>query len=789
MWSVVRRYTLAWIAAILLIGPFLAGCQKEVDLTRSSVGQGLGILPQYKVQPIAGYSESQAGSKWTRYTLGGGGGQTGIAIDPTNSAVVYVTTDNGGIIKTTDGGETWFSINNNIGNHLLAGVEIDPLDPQTLYVAAEVYTKSPSWNDDPTNGELYRSRDGGQSWEIRYAEGMGAGDGRCFGIAQWPSTRNMLIPYDPADPDRYDADGDRLTDVVYVGGWDRDDTSADQRAGIWKSTDEGATFTQLALDEKDIWVLRQDPDDPETLYAGTYENGLFVSRDGGTTWEDWVDRIPMPMISDIVSVPNSDILYVATNALFTQYGDDQYRGQRGIYKSTNGGASFYLANSGLERTSLNFEVLILDRTDPSGQTLYTGPWWGENQGLYRTTNGGKRWTRMAHQVISGSAWFSRFDNLWALEQANDGTMFATSWRGIYRYNPTNRRWEIKVRGLGNIGVRDIAFEPGNNSVIYLGMLDAPPWKSVDNGLTWTSIEKGFKTVDGQREAGASDFAISVADPRVVYATGIGPSGSYLSAVLKSTDGGVHWQQIANGLPPTTSEDPQWQASAVVVSANDANVAYVALAVKSGGGRIYKTTDGGKEWSAIHAFPESPTDLAISPDESETVACATTQGIIYIGTQGGSLWHKADLGLGLLYAVDILNADRIAVGANISGAYLTTDGGNTWQHIFDDRKLQPFIGDLALSKFARDRYWPTIRTIRFDPHNPNTLYIGHNPGTWAGVGILRSVDEGRNWTALGDAGFQMRAVNAFDLDPSTSDLAVGTWEIYYYHANQGSLPGQ
>jgi photosystem II stability/assembly factor-like uncharacterized protein len=721
---------------------------------------------------------------WTRHTVGGGGGQTGIAIDPMNTEVVYVTTDNGGIIKSTDGGETWFSINNNIGNRLLADVELDPLDPNVIYVAAQVYAKSPSWSDDPTNGELYRSRDGGQSWEIVHAEGMGPGDGRCFGIVQWPSTRSILIPYDPADPDRYDADSDHLTDMIYIGGWDADEASADKRAGIWKSTDEGVTFTQIALNDKNIWVLRQDPDDPETLYAGTHGDGLFVSRDGGINWEDWCDRIPIPMISDIAIVPNTDTLYVATNGLFSQYGGDKYRDKRGIYKSTDGGASFFPVNSGLEKTSLNFEVLLLDRTDSSGKTLYTGPWWGNRQGIYKTTDGGVRWTQMKHEVVRNPYWFSRFDNLWTLEQADDGTMFAGTWRGIYRYNPTSQRWEIKVNGLGNVSVQSIAFEPGNSSTIYLGILDSTPWKSVDKGLTWSNIGRGFTTADGAQEAGASDFAISETNPQIIYATGIGSSGRYLSAVNKSQDGGAHWRRITNGLPATTSEDPQWQATAIVVSAHDPDVAYVALQMKSGGGRIYKTINGGRQWNEVYAFPENPTDLAISSTDPETIVCATERGVIHVGKEGGSQWQSHDLGLGLLYAVDVFptDPDRILVGANIAGAFLTTDGGDSWQHIFDADKLQQFIGDLALSAFARERYWPTTTAVKFDPHDPNTLYIGHNPSIWMGIGVLKSTDGGQSWVSLTDAGFQMRSVSDFDLDPLTGDLAVGTWEVYYYHAD-------
>ncbi len=764
------------VGILVVMSTLLSGCGR----TLTEIGLLPGDSPSSVVSPV---EEKWPGSPWTRYTLGGGGGQPGIAIDPTNPDVVYVTTDNGGIVKSTDGGETWFPIINNIGNRRLGDIALDPLDPQVVYVVAEVYARRPRWSDDPVNGELYRSLDGGQHWEVVYAEGMGSGDGRSFGIVRWPSTRNILLPHDPSDPDRYDADGDGLTDVIYIGGWDWDEASPDSRAGLWKSTDEGRTFSQIALEDKKVWVLRQDPDDPETLYVGTYGDGLFVSRDGGITWEDWSQRLPLPMISDIAIVPHSQVLYVATNTFYSRYNADEYRGKRGLYKSTDGGMTFFPINTGLEGTSLNFEVLALDPTDPSGQTLYTGPWKGPDQAIYRTTDGGATWSPMAYETVEEPFWFQRFSNLWAMDVTGDGTFFATTWRGIYRYDPSQERWALKVKGLGNISVRTIAFEPGSDSTIYLGILDSTPWKSTDGGRTWQNIGEGFVTADGAKQASASDFAISPTHPQIIYATGVGPSGRYLSAVNKSEDGGHRWKRIVNGLPPTSAEDPQWQANAIVVSAYDPDVAYVALELKSGGGRIYKTTDGGRRWREVYTLSERPTALAISATSPETVVCGTDQGTVCIGEQGGKRWRSSRPGSHRIYDVALFPTDpnRILVGMNVAGAYLTTDGGRSWQHVFDEDDLLPLTEGIALSDFARGRYRPTIRAVQFDPRDPDTLYLGHNPGRWMGVGILKSTDGGRTWIALADEGFQMRSVNDFDLDATSGNLVVGSWEVYYYDA--------
>jgi photosystem II stability/assembly factor-like uncharacterized protein len=741
------------------------------------------LVPEYRrVSPTPTAAPISVG--WNRITLGGGGGQAGLAVDPTNSQVVYATTDNGGLVKTLTGGEAWFSINHNIGNRYLGDSELDPLDPQVLYVVAEVYARTPSHNSDPVTGELYRTRNGGQTWEVVYAEGLGDGDGRCFGVVVWPSTRSLLIPYDRLNPARYDVDQDQLSDVIYVGGWDNNEPSADKRAGVWKSVDEGRTFTQLGLADKNIWVLRQHPDQPEWLYAGTYIDGLFFSPNGGVSWVSWRERLPLPTISDIAVDGARNTLYVATNVFYTPYRDAAHDPQRGLYKSVDGGQTFYPINRGLELTSRNFPRVLLDVVDPSGQTLYTGPWDPPNKTMYKSSDGGETWRPMAVEVWSQPAWLDEFENLWDLAQGSDGALYAATWSGLYRLNRATETWEIKVTGLGNIGVRRVAFEPGNTSVIYLGMLDSTPWKSTDRGQTWRSLERGFLSADGKRRANASDFAISPTNPQVVYATAIGPSTDYLSGVLRSANGGESWQQIVTGLPPTSSADPQWQANAIAVSPRDPNRAWVALELKSGGGGIYHTTDSGQHWQSDLMLPERPTDIAVSVTEMPTVVVSTRSGVVYLSDDGGLTWRSTQVSDTLLYAVDVFPTDpsRILIGANIVGALLSEDGGRTWRTIFDDLALQPFIRDLALSPFARQRYYPSFRAVRFHPTNPNRLYLGHHAAAWMGVGVLTSADGGQTWTQLADTAFQMRSVSSIDVDLQTGDLVVGTWEVYYYDAN-------
>jgi photosystem II stability/assembly factor-like uncharacterized protein len=366
-------------------------------------------------------------------------------------------------------------------------------------------------------------------------------------------------------------------------------------------------------------------------------------------------------------------------------------------------------------------------------------------------------------------------------------LYATSWRGIFRFNRAEDVWEVKSTGLGNISVQSIAQEPNNTAVLYLGILDSKPYKSANWGNTWAITEKGFTTVGGNSNVGASDLAVAATDPKVVYATGIGPSGQNVSAVLKSVDAGKRWESIANGLPPTSDDKPTWVARAVSVSASDANVAYVALDILAGEGHVYKTVDGGANWQLVLAVPERARDLALTITSPETVVFATARGGVFVSEDAGQNWRASHLPEeNLIYSIAVFPTDplRIMAGVNVLGAYLSEDGGRTWTHILADEQVRQLNTGLALSDYARERYQATVTNVRFDPTSPNTLYVGHYPRAWMGLGILRSIDGGQTWRVFAeDEKFQMRSVQTFEVGPTGKVLLVGAWELYYFNGGQ------
>ncbi|MFC1790816.1 hypothetical protein ACFLZP_05045, partial [Patescibacteria group bacterium] len=105
---------------------------------------------------LADYSGS-----WQRLDVLGGGGINAVAIHPSNPDIAYLASDLSGVIKTTNGGDTWVNASSNLGAYRGSDLDLDPLNPEVIY-----YTAATSWGKEgPKTGEVFRSTNGGQSWQ------------------------------------------------------------------------------------------------------------------------------------------------------------------------------------------------------------------------------------------------------------------------------------------------------------------------------------------------------------------------------------------------------------------------------------------------------------------------------------------------------------------------------------------------------------------------------------------------------------------------------------------------
>lgn len=248
------------------------------------------------------------------------------------------------------------------------------------------------------------------------------------------------------------------------------------RFGLALSRDHGATWRD-APELKDPYVLSlaQDPSDPQVIYAGTWGSSVFVSRDGGNTFAPGIDNL----------ANNAPITSLAI--LRTESGIALYAGTlgSGLFKSVEGGTKWVPQTAGLSNVS---RVTALDLVAPA--TLYAGT----ERGLYRL-DGSKpnaSWEAVGNLPNDEV-------RLIAADPQNRAVMlvaFAAS--GLFRTENNGAQWQ--ALGSGKFPARArfqaIAFNPSASGVIYIGT-DRGVYRSEDKGATWALATDGLAVADVQ----------------------------------------------------------------------------------------------------------------------------------------------------------------------------------------------------------------------------------------------------------------------------------------------------
>lgn len=304
-------------------------------------------------------------------------GQNGhaLAVDPADHRRVFLSTNDGGLLVTMDGGRTW----RDGGVHGLTsraprGIAFDTQDPRHVYTGGF------------TGMGFFRSQDGGRHWELRP-----------FGP---PLIYTTGVSVDPADHAVY---------VMTLSGH-----------GVWKSTDFGTTFTRvdrapgapqgtfLGLGGRGVTV---DPGRPGVVYAAASRGasrGIWRSMDAGASWV----RVDASQVLSITVDPtDSNVVYAATPA------------PARVLKSTDGGATFAEKSAGLPagfQTARTGNVLV----DPQWpNVLYVGT---EGAGVYKSRDAGDSW----QPVNDGLDDLNVFGL--ALDPEAPGTVYVATARSVFR---------------------------------------------------------------------------------------------------------------------------------------------------------------------------------------------------------------------------------------------------------------------------------------------------------------------------------------------------------------------
>lgn len=482
-------------------------------------------------------------------------------------------------------------------------------------------------------------------------------------------------------------------------------------------------WTSLGPAGGSISAVVIDPQNPRIVYAATQGNGVFKSADAGASWSSASDGLPGPFVITLVTNPqNTNTLY----ALMNGYG---------VYKTTDGGTNWNPAHSGLPTCCfavdlLELPTLVIDPQHPD--TLYTAP---SYSGVYKTTDGGASWVA----VNSGLPGNSDNTTSLAIDPQNPNTVYAMDSFSLFKTTDGGASW----RAVGSAppgydwATAILLVDPQNPSTLYAGTFYGV-LKSMNGGVTWANSGlPGAPRILG--------LAFDSQAPSTIYALPvIGrtrlPSGkccSLVGSLFKSMDGGANWVGIGTGLTGPDF-DPQDDCSCgythLGLGIDPANPD--TLYVGTYGAGIFKSVDNGASWNAANAGLKAVPSgsafsgrLAVDPQNPRTLYLAS-RNRVYQSTDAGTNWNATpwgvpDVGLTTL-AIDPQNPRTIYVASAhgedfpTGGIFKTVDGGISWRAL-------------------NTPDWGGVRSLTIDPHDSSTLYAGTDQ--W---GVYKSQDGGETW---------------------------------------------
>ena len=533
--------------------------------------------------------------------------------------------------------------------------------------------------------------------------------------------------------------GGRVLDVVVDPKRRNGLYVATASGGVWHSTDGGMRFRSVWPDDLTQAVGALDISRSGVLWAGTGEagpgggsityggTGVYRSADGGKTWKNMglkgSDRIGRV----VVDPRNENVVWVAANGpLYTRGGE------RGLYKTTNGGKSWTRVLEGANDTTGAVDVQ-LDPTDSN--VVYTTMWdrirepdrrlyTGVGSGAFKSTDGGKSWTRIGGLSLAS--------------------------------NPL----------LGRLGITVAPSDP--NRVYILASteagLTAGLYRSDDGGATFTP------GVDLPLVTGGFVYAwwfgrvyVDPKDPDHVFATGVNMSESTDGGLTFGSSPGLHADQhgmawdlrqpgrvyVGNDGGSYTSDDngasfehgeymPWSQPFSVAVSQQNPQKILVGLQ-DNGGNRNYLMDEPGEDQYNDITGGDG-TEMAFDPTDDSIVYGCSQYGVCSRSTNGGdsmSSYENEIFGSRKNWLMpvefDPLNPDAVYTGSEI--LHRSTDRGQTWTPMSLDLTNGP--GRETNPLF---RNYGTITTISAAEVEYGTVYVGTDDGN-----VQFTHDSGSTWT--------------------------------------------
>ncbi len=670
---------------------------------------------------------------------------TAIAVDPVNDNVIYAGAASGGVWRSRSGGTNWEPIFDKAPTQSVGSIAINPKNPNEIWVGTGEGNPRNSQN---FGAGIFKSIDGGKNWT-------------CMGLEKTRTIHRVIIHRDNPN-------------IVWAASLGSAYGPNEER-GVFKSTDGGVTWrkTLYVNNLTGCAEMVVDPSNPNKLIAAMWEyqrwpwffksggkgSGLYISHDGGETWERRTDKDGLPegdlgRLGLAISKSNPNVVYALVEAK-----------DNALYKSTDGGFKWRkMADKGQGDRPFYYAEIYVDPADEN--TLYSiysqisksidggksfdnwvnywkihpdhHAFWinpnnskhiinGNDGGLNITLDGGETW-RYAENIPVGQFYHINLDN---------ETPF-----NIYGGLQDNGSWVGPSAVWKNSGMRNSEWLE-----IYFGDgFDVVPQR--DNPRYMFAMSQGGELSRIDRQTGKTRY-IKPLHPknetlRWNWNSGIAQDphrdhGLYFGAqhLFYTSDLGNTWEMISPDL--TTADTSKMHAD------------------ESGGLTLDATS--AENFCTIIA-------IAPSPVEKGTIWVGTDDGNLQLTRDGGKTWTNVADKLpdfpknGWIPQIEVSakNAGEAFVVVNnyrqndwTAYLYHTTDYGKKWRRLASPKNIPSFC----------------LSVIQ-DPTEPRLLFLGTD------TGLYFSLDYGENWQKWHKEGFPSVPVQDMKIHPVTGDLVLGTF---------------
>ena len=680
-------------------------------------------------------SNLYSGLRWRLIGPFRGGRINAVSGVPGQPETFYYGSVGGGVWKTNNAGRTWNPVFDSANVGSIGAIGVAPSNPNVVYVG----TGEADMRDSIQFGDgMYRTNDAGKTWQH-------------IGLENTRQIGRVIV--DPKNPN-----------IVFVAALGHA-YAANPDRGVYRSRDGGATWQKVLFKDENVGAidLNFDPSNSQIVYATLWNvrrppwfiyapangpgGGIFKSTDGGTTWNEIDQGIPIEgrgRVGISVSPVNHNRIYAAVDAK-----------EGGIFRSEDAGATWTRLSSDkrLWDRGWYFEKITAD--PKNADTVYVS-----NTSVYRSTDGGQKWT-----AIKGAPGGDDYHQVW-----------------IYPDDPNRMIVGSDQGAIVTVDGAETWSSWYNQSTVQLYHV-APDYR-FPYWVTGPQQDSGAISVpsrSGHSEISMHDWTGACAGGESGY-TAPDPLHPEILFGGTVTRCNVVTGETRNVSPETRGQPNQYRhdwTQPLVFSPADPHALYFANQF------LYKTTNGGESWTQISqdltredpgvpanlnqaATADAPQDkrrgviytIAPSPLRASVIWVGTDDGLIHLTNDDGKTWQNVTPpALTSWSKVAMMDASHSDVNEAYAAVerhqledyephiYRTRDAGKAWIEITNGLPKGIYV-----------------QTVKEDPRRKGLLFAGTERA------VFVSFDDGDHWQSLQ---LNLPATSMRDLAIHESDLIVAT----------------